>query len=1097
MRNKVLLRTVIGGLVTSMGAALPAAAAPLNLAQYPAGSASRQPPPNVIVSVDNSGSMGTNGINALKAALKDTFAPANLPDGSIRLAYQSMWNCNTIPSTHASCASGGVSWNTMRELQGGTTPSEASQRGQFFRWIDTLNAANGTPSHAMMRNAGEYLRTTGAANPWNAEPGTVDNSPQTCRRSYHILMTDGGWNNTQSNTIGNADGTNTTFPDGTVYDAGSAQSKIYSDAWGYGAKWGDKNKNDPLPTLSDMAFYYWATDLQNGIPNGLTPLIRKAGDEVFTNQGKSVTINEYWNPKNNPANWQNMVTYTIGYNSAADWQRNNANTNPLFNTAQGMYGGDFAAAIVGNKYWLDPINNDENGRREELWHMAINSRGKFYPAKTSEDLKNAFNEIVGGIINDNSKPITGYAGSGTTNIRADLAEYVSGYEADKWKGYVYSNVVAKTSGTKSANPAWGIINGQNPPKDRKTTADKLDELASVSTRVILTTNDATGAAVPFEWDVGVGKLSAAQKAVFNASDNLGEDRVNFLRGDRTKEGNTAARPFRERASRQGDIVNSSVWYVKGAVSNFNLPGYTSFLAAQKARIPMVYVGGNDGMLHGFSAVDGMEKIAYVPKGVIKTLPLLTSSNYAHRYYVDGSPFTGDVDVGTNASDWRTLLVGSLGAGGKGYFVMDVTKPGTTDNSIASNFTTNATDRANVVLMDKTLNKADAVAAGSDEADLGHIFATPVVDEANPAKTTQIAKLNNGRWAVIMGNGYNSTNERPVLLIQYLSGPDRALKKIVAASTGTNAVGNGLSAPRVVDINGDGSPDVVYAGDLKGNLWKFDLLSNNADNWGVAFSGSPFYTATYQNAGVSSTQPITAAPTVKANDRGVGGVMVAFGTGQNVTEADRTDISKQTIYSILDSTRYKLVSSRLALDTSVTVSPVGTGTTDLVAQTLVGTAINGDGNSSGRVFWKMSANTVTYTGANAKKGWYFNLPETGERLLKTMQFFDNSNVLEVLTQVPASGGNSQEETCSPSPQEEKQFRTLLNIMDGRKPNVQVMDLNGDGIYNTADNQDRGVSRMSTSKGAKGIAINKRIIKSGDDSLARLPEQALRPSWRQMQ
>jgi len=1095
MQNTLLVRTVIGSLVTGMGAALPAAAAPLDLAQYPAGSASRQPPPNVIVSVDNSGSMGTSGINALKAALKDTFAPANLPDGSIRLAYQSMWNCNTIPSSHNNCASGGVSWNTMRELKGSTSVTEPSQRGQFFRWIDTLVAGNGTPSHAMMRNAGEYLRTTGASSPWNAEPGTVDNSPQTCRRSYHILMTDGGWNNTQSNNIGNADGRNWTFPDNTSYDASSDQTKIYSDPWGFATKWGPTNKNDPLPTLSDMAFHYWATDLQPGISNGLTPLVRKAGDEVFTNGGRSVTISEYWNPKNNPANWQNMVTYTIGYNSAANWP--STGTNPIFNVSEGMYGGDFAAAIVGNKVWRDPLTTNETGRQEELWHMAINSRGKFYPARTSEDLKNAFNEIVGGIVNDNSKPITGYAGSGTTNIRADLAEYVSGYEAEKWNGYVYSNVVAKTSGAKSANPAWGIISGQNPPKDRKTTADKLDELTILSARVILTTNDSTGAVVPFEWDVGVGKLSAAQKAIFDSSDNRGEDRVNFLRGDRTKEGNTAARPFRERASRQGDIVNSALWYVKGAVSNFSLPGYTSFLAAQTTRIPMVYVGGNDGMLHGFSAIDGTEKIAYVPKGVMKTLPLLTNPNYAHHYYVDGSPFTGDVDVGSTTPDWRTLLVGSLGAGGKGYFVMDVTKPGTTDNSIASNFTTNATDRANVVVMDKTLNRTDAVAASSDEADLGHIFATPVVDEANPAKVTQIAKLNNGRWAVIMGNGYNSTNERPVLLIQYLSGPDRSLKKIIAASTGTNAVGNGLSAPRVVDINGDGSPDVVYAGDLKGNMWKFDLLSNNADNWGVAFSGAPFYTAAYQSGGVSSAQPITAAPIVKANDRGVGGVMVAFGTGQNLTEGDRTDISKQTIYSILDGTRYKLVNSRLALDTSITVSPVGTGTTNLVAQTLVGTAITGDGNSSGRVFWKMSSNTVAYTGANAKKGWYFNLPETGERLLKTMQFFDSSNVLEVLTQVPASGGNSEEETCSPSPQEEKQFRTLLNIMDGRKPNVQVMDLNGDGIYNSADNQDRGVSRMSTSKGAKGITIGKQIIKSGDDPLARLPEQALRPSWRQMQ
>ena len=111
---------------------------------------------------------------------------------------------------------------------------------------------------------------------------------------------------------------------------------------------------------------------------------------------------------------------------------------------------------------------------------------------------------------------------------------------------------------------------------------------------------------------------------------------------------------------------------------------------------------------------------------------------------------------------------------------------------------------------------------------------------------------------------------------------------------------------------------------------------------------------------------------------------------------------------------------------------------------------------------MSQNPVPYTGAGAKKGWYLHLPETGERLLKTINFYDASNNLEVLTQIPASGGNAIEETCTPSPQEERQFRTFLNIMDGRRPGVQVMDSNGDGLFNALDQQ---VSRMQTSKGAQ--------------------------------
>ena len=247
-KSPIFVRSIIGALVASLGMPQFSIAAPMDLVQYPAGSANKPPVPNVIVSVDNSGSMGTAGINALKTALKDTFNPANLPDGSIRLAYQAMWKCNTIPSDHSDCAKSGVSWNSMRELKGTNNPSEDSHRGQFFRWIDTLSANGNTPTHRMMWNAGEYLKVTGAASPWNAVPGTADAAPQNCRRSYHILMTDGGWNNyppsgtlsagdfnfLQNIGIGNADGTAKTFPDGVAYDPTSAETRIYKDSWGGG-----------------------------------------------------------------------------------------------------------------------------------------------------------------------------------------------------------------------------------------------------------------------------------------------------------------------------------------------------------------------------------------------------------------------------------------------------------------------------------------------------------------------------------------------------------------------------------------------------------------------------------------------------------------------------------------------------------------------------------------------------------------------------------------------------------------------------------------------------------------------------------------------
>src|SRR5690606_9648913 len=158
-------------------------------------------------------------------------------------------------------------------------------------------------------------------------------------------------------------------------------------------------------------------------------------------------------------------------------------------------------------------------------------------------------------------------------------------------------------------------------------------------------------------------LSTTQKLALQKATNgtdqgatAGRDRLNYIRGDRSKEGTdpsgyTNAKPYRQRHSRQGDIVNSEVWYTGAPASNYAFKGYDTFINTYKNRTPMLYVGGNDGMLHGFSAQDGSEKIAYVPQGVIPHLNQLTAPAYnqQHRYFVDGSPMTGDVDI-NNAPD---------------------------------------------------------------------------------------------------------------------------------------------------------------------------------------------------------------------------------------------------------------------------------------------------------------------------------------------------------------------------------------------------------------------------------------------------------------
>ena len=243
-------------------------------------------------------------------------------------------------------------------------------------------------------------------------------------------------------------------------------------------------------------------------------------------------------------------------------------------------------------------------------------------------------------------------------------------------------------------------------------------------------------------------------------------------------------------------------------------------------------------------------------------------------------------------------------------------------------------------------------------------------------------------------------------------------------------------------------------------------------------------------------------------------MVAFGTGANLTDDQRSSTDVHTMYSVLDNTKYKLVSGgRVAINTTTSANPDGIGAipasvslTDLVQQDMVSTTpIAGQGVSAGRDFWQMTQNDVNYvdTTKPLKKGWYFNFQVSGERVLSPLTFFDATNNLMILSVTPAYGGNgTSDESCIPAGTPEKQYLTLMNIMDGKSPSFQVMDRNGDGLYNKGAGKDDGVARMDLPPGAIGSVTGKKTIRfTGVDGknheFARAPEQPLRPSWRQLQ
>jgi len=1257
-------RTALAILISAIGSPATTWAAPADLVQYPAGTAYKAPIPNVILSVDTSGSMAycdvdgaatsakncgtaTDRITYVKNGLKTLLIDSAKYDGQFRLAWQS-FACNGIPSNSGSCGNK----NAMAKFTG-------THRTNFGTWVNALTATGSTPSPVLAWNAGKYLQTTGASSPWNATPGTADDAPLACRRAYHIFLTDGGWNfkfsdagltgtsfesdmklgtkdSTDNNppsdptnnvAVSNYDGkaiaalptpapassTHPASPYGVkAYsvtapsDATQDQTKIYRDNYGTrvvnisSGNIGTKSKPKythtyyAYPTLADVAFYFWSTDLQPSIANEVIPKIRKKDTETFTSGSNSITFAEYWNPKNDSAEWQHLTQYTIGYGSTAGTLGKigggssstyngkacsnytgtnkttceNSSTSPQWaGGVFGMYGAGFTDLAAGKTKWDDVTSSNADSdyddfRPQEMWHMAINSRGKFYPV-SGGDLTSVFADIFDDIVVDTTAPISGFTSASGSVSRVGTESYQTSYIAaddpnsndNRWYGYVTSDTIS-TAGAATPNTAWGTntSTGKN-----KTTADKLDEITNLDNRLILSydilkttaqkgisfkwanlTNSTTGASSRMWLNKGtVGTGTTAAIAASIAGDSKGEDRLKFIRGDRSKEASQAGGTFRNRKNRQGDIVNSAIWYVGPPASGYTMASYKTFASSYRARHPMLYVGGNDGMLHGFSAYDGTEKIAYVPHGVVQNLAKFTDPAYSHQYYVDGSPMSGDINIGTSESpDWRTYLVGTLGAGGRGYFVLDITKPGSANGKtgVANDFV--ETNAANLVVMDKTAAPAkDAAPPGipadpNANADIGHIFGSPVVAESNQQRTMQITRTNDNRWALIMGNGYNSANERPALLIQYLDG-SKELKTISTradACPAGAAKGNGLSTPQFLDVNSDGIPDFVYAGDLCGNMWKFDISNASgdvstdgvadADHWGVSFNGSPLFTATYTASGSSSRQPITAPPSLRPN-REVGGLMVAFGTGQNLTEADRSDTSTQTVYSVLDNTRYQIEATgtnkgKVKVKTSEPTPATVGGRSDLVSQSVdggTGTGTAGTGNSAGRSFWKLDTQEVTYTCADdatsctVKKGWYMDLPVAGERVTTSFDFYDGSNILEIISEKPASGSAtaSGEEVCAPQPQAAKPFRTLINIASGTAATPPIMDVNGDGAYTAADNiggssSGSPAARSTASSKELRFATKSQQIRKGndgkEDKLAKLPELLLRPNWRQL-
>ncbi len=1077
--------------LVSLACATPSAftqAAPLQLAQHPP-RLSREPAPNVIVSVDNSSSLGSRGLRELKAGLKAGFSEQRLDDGRIRLAWQAMHGCRGIPGSAAACQG----HNAMRSFAG-------EHRQRFMAWADALELGKGTPAHTVVDAAGQYLGAVhlGIDSPWAADPGTQAEPVLACRKAYHLFLSDGAWGHASSkgvDTAGpddqrvargdNPDNSPVRLPDGTDY--APSQNRLYRDLWG----------TSGWSTLSDLAFHYWSRDLQPTIPDEVPPRwqVPKAS-ENFGNDAAPALLEPYWNPRNDPATWQHLVTHAIGLRQATEW------------TAPPLWSGDhftgLGPLIRGELDWPSPFCNDvrtgpgnlpcdgantykarQAFRKPELWHMALNGRGRFVPAPDAPGLVDALGSLLEDVTPTDPPMRTSLVAS-ASRLRADGMVFIAGFDARRWSGEVSAHRISAETHALSEAPAWRAGNLLDSP-DRTPTQ-----------RLILTHNGGEG--VAFEW----ARLADAQKALLRGGDSarLGRLRVDYLRGDRFLETQYGG-PMRQRSSRLGDIVNANLWHTGRPLRPaFDHTGHADFRTRQAGRVPMVYAGANDGMLHAFDAHTGAERLAYVPQAAYATLRAYTLPSYTHRYSVDGHPFTGDADLrasGGPQPDWRTLLVSGLAGGGRGYFVLDVTDP----QAFASAS----------VLLDRSF-ASDTSGDFPGHEDVGHIYAAPTVDDAG--RSEQIVRLNNGRWAVVMGNGVNSVNERPVLLIQYLDG-DRSLRRLVAHSQEKQS--NGLFAPRLIDVNSDGKVDLAYAGDLQGQLWKFNLAGNSDADWGVSvWDGSgetcrdstlcePFFTAV-DNATPTRRQAITTAPLWLAHP--LGGIQLMFGTGRSLQTSDARDSQLQTLYSIWDKSGFAQRDGRLSVQDTAPIRAADVRKV-LVRQEVLGSTLSGDNASDAAAtaaeLSYTSERSVAYTRgdhAAGPRGWYLDLPQERERVLQAPVYVEGQKAL-VISTVPADVNAA--ESCEAAPLEDRHWLTVLNMISGWPSATPVFALPGvTGGAQRANRVHAKASEFITLPGA-GNRLDLISVRNGPDcteractdkaSLLGAGSAGVRMDWREVQ
>lgn len=891
-------------------------------------------------------------------------------DGKFRLGYGRInrgitlsydRNGNIQASTSTVAIDGYNSKVMVQGVRSFDNTTTEKYRSAFMNWLRGLPASGGTPLRMAMQDVGEYFKT---ASPYRTDPTSSSSNELSCRRNYHILVTDGYWNDPDGSVSAANDdgaaGTQYTTPDG-KFKYGYTAISPYTDS--------------SSKTLADVAMQYWKSDLRTGLSNDLQ----------LTDSAKASPNS----PDNNPAFWQHMVNFTVGLGVSGSIDKN---------------------AALGSFSWPTPVA-DRNTAIDDLWHAAVNSRGKYLSARDPIAFSKSLSSILSSITS------TGGTISGVAVSRSFLAsgtlKFEPSFEPDKWSGELKA-IELSSAGAETTNK-W-LASNVMPAYDKRNLWTGTTSGAAQFTKANLTDTTPLGHIRTGANNVGVAT-------------EITDDLVNYLRGDSSKESSDGFRPRKTvtladnsvKTNVLGSMINSVPLFLKG--TNFDnrfLPAkvngvstgsgtYGQFVTKKRQRAGLVVIGANDGMVHGFRATDGVEMFGYIPQavrtGVSHTkstsdnlfgMARLADPNYEHQFYMDGQLVEGDVSYCSGDScTWKNIVVAAAGGGAKTLVALDLTTDFAKDSSTQPAFFGSS-------------NRLWEF--GPDDNDLGYVISSP-----------EIGMLPSGEWAVVFGNGYDSKSGTATLFIVNAK-TGSLIKKITVSS----ATGNGLGGVRLVrDL--DNIVRHAYAGDLLGNVWKFDMTKQEVD-----FGGSPMFIAKQGDV----VQPITATPNYTLHP--TKGLMVVVPTGKLYDSNDVSQTGYQTIYGLWDK------------------APVGKASAsgDAIPMSKLNSQVVQSASNS-KVFKIVSDGTVTDS-----RGWKLRmLFADGERGIYTPQFIDNYTYVETV-----KPGQLSTESCSIA--EGSGYGYLINTLTGAQPSSAIMDLNNDGKFDSSD--EYGV--FERSEKARGTVVD---------------------------